>query len=191
MHHIYHTKGIILRSRNSGEAGKHYKIFTRELGMVTAKAAGVRKLSSKLRFVLQDFSFLDIDLVAGRNIFHLTTAVKTCDLENLTKKIEVFKTIHNIAGLLIRLMPESLPNEAMFDDLVSGLQMLENSKEDCANIEALIVLRIINHLGYMQSKNNFKNFTESPFRKSLVSLISKERKAIFAEINRALKETHL
>ena len=56
MHHIYHTEGIILGSRNFGEAGKYYYIFTRDLGMITAGAQGVRKMSSKLRFVLQDFA---------------------------------------------------------------------------------------------------------------------------------------
>ena len=69
MHHIYHTEGIILDSRSFGEAGKHYSIFTRDLGMITASAQGVRKMSSKLRFILQDFAYLKIDLVAGKNIF--------------------------------------------------------------------------------------------------------------------------
>ena len=77
MHHIYHTEGIILGSRNFGEAGKHYYIFTRDLGMITATAQGVRKMSSKLRFVLQDFSYIKIDLVQGKNIFRVTNALKT------------------------------------------------------------------------------------------------------------------
>jgi len=55
MHHIHHTEGIILESRNFGEGGKYYSIFTRDLGMVYASAQGVRKMSSKLRFILQDF----------------------------------------------------------------------------------------------------------------------------------------
>ncbi len=57
MHHIYHTEGIILGSKNYGEAGKYYSIFTRDLGMIYASAQGVRKMSSKLRFILQDFAY--------------------------------------------------------------------------------------------------------------------------------------
>ncbi len=77
MHHIYHTEGIILSSSNFGEAGKYYNIFTRDLGMVHASAQGVRKMSSKLRYVLQDFSYIKLDLVVGKNIFRITTASKT------------------------------------------------------------------------------------------------------------------
>ena len=28
MHHIYHTEGIILGSKNFGEAGKYYSVLT-------------------------------------------------------------------------------------------------------------------------------------------------------------------
>jgi hypothetical protein len=96
--------------------------------MVTAKAAGVRKLSSKLRFVLQDFSFLDIDLVAGRNIFHLTTAVKTCDLENLTKKIEVFKRVTSgVKRAKLYYIREKAPKE--IDKIYSRTNRREQNKK--------------------------------------------------------------
>ena len=104
MHHIYHTEGIILSSRSYGEAGKHFHIFTRDLGMITASAQGVRKMSSKLRFVLQDFAYLKIDLVQGKNIFRLTNASKTNKLEHIVKNVETLKVFANIARLLKRLL---------------------------------------------------------------------------------------
>ncbi len=74
MHHIYHTEGIILGSKNYGETGKYYSIFTRDLGMVYASAQGVRKISSKFRYVLQDFSYVKVDLVRGRDFWRVTSA---------------------------------------------------------------------------------------------------------------------
>ena len=99
MHHIYHTKGIILESRNFGEAGKYYSIFTRDLGLVHARAQGVRKMSSKLRFVLQNFAYLKMDLVAGRDIFRVTNASKTNMLEKITKQPEKKKTCATLKQL--------------------------------------------------------------------------------------------
>ena len=95
MHHIYHTEGIILGSNNFGETGKYYAIFTRDLGMIYASAQGVRKMSSKLRFVLQDFAYLKIDLVKGKDFWRLTNASKTNKLENLSGPgtFEVFVNI--------------------------------------------------------------------------------------------------
>src|SRR6476646_175067 len=100
MHHIYHTEGIILSSRNYGEAGKYYSIFTRDLGMIYATASGVRKLSSKLRFVLQDFVYVKVDLVQGKDFWRITSASKTNKLEQITKRTETFKVFSNVARLL-------------------------------------------------------------------------------------------
>src|SRR6185436_14229860 len=147
MHHIYHTEGIILSSRNFGEAGKHYYIFTRDLGMIYASAQGVRKMSSKLRFILQDFAYLKIDLVQGKDFWRVTSASKKNTLEQITKKPEHFAVFTNIARLLKRLLAGVEPNEALFTDLVNGLSILEKAltKEDLRNIEAVIVLRIVHN----------------------------------------------
>jgi len=193
MHHIYHTEGIILGSRNFGEAGKYYYIFTRDLGMITAKAEGIRKMSSKLRFVLQDFAYLKIDLVAGQNIFRVTNASKTNILENIIKKPETFKVFENIARLLRRLLAGVEPNVALFIDLLAGLIALEKSqsKEDLRNIEIIIVLRIINNLGYIGDNGILETFIKSPFEEKIIFEVSKNRPIILSEINKALKETHL
>ena len=98
MHHIYHTEGIILESRNFDEAGKYYFIFTRDFGMILASAQGVRKISSKLRFVLQDFAYLKIDLVKGKDFWKVTNASKTNMLESIKRTSEFLPTFPNCFG---------------------------------------------------------------------------------------------
>ncbi|MES3032160.1 MAG: DNA repair protein RecO [Patescibacteria group bacterium] len=193
MHHIYHTEGIILGSRSHGEAGKYYYIFTRDLGMITATAQGVRKMSSKLRYVLQDFSYLKIDLVQGKNIFRVTSASKTNILEDITKNLENFKVFANIARLLRRLLAGVEPNEALFADLLNGLLIVEKAetKEDLRNLEIIIVLRILNNLGYIGDNEILQNLTKSPFEENLVFEVLKDRTKVLNQINKALKETHL
>ncbi|KKP86155.1 MAG: repair protein RecO protein [Parcubacteria group bacterium GW2011_GWC1_35_8] len=193
MHHIYHTEGIILSSRSYGEAGKHFHIFTRDLGMITASAQGVRKMSSKLRFVLQDFAYLKIDLVQGKNIFRLTNASKTNKLEHIVKNVETLKVFANIARLLKRLLAGVEPNEILFADLLNGLAILERvqAKESLLNIEAILVLRILNNLGYIGENEVLQNLIKSPFEENLVFEVSKDRAKVLHQINKALKETHL
>ena len=43
MHHIYHTRGLILSSRNIGESSIMYAFYTREMGLIKAVAQGVKK----------------------------------------------------------------------------------------------------------------------------------------------------
>ena len=192
MHHIYHTEGIILSSQNFGETGKYYSIFTRDLGMIYASAQGVRKMSSKLRFVLQDFTYLKIDLVKGKDFWRITNVSKTNNLEELSNP-EIFKVFINISKLLKRLLAGEDPNEDLFADLLSGLSILEKSKtkDELRNIEAIIVLRILNNLGYIGGYEILKDFVKSPFEKDLIFKVSESRAKILYQINKALKETHL
>lgn len=193
MHHIYHTEGIILGSRSFGEAGKYYSIFTRDLGMVFASAQGVRKISSKLRFVLQDFAYIKVDLVKGKDIWRLTSASKTNELENLSRNPEVFRVLVNISRLLKRLLAGEEPNGELFADLLTGFAVLEKSEnmEEIRSIEAIIVLRMLNNLGYIGGGEAFVGLTKSPFEKDLIFEAGKARVKILQEINKALKETHL
>jgi DNA repair protein RecO len=105
MHHIYHTEGIILGSKNFKEASKYFYILTCDLGLVYAEAQGIRKISSKLRFVLQEFNYVKLDFVQRKNIWRITNAVKTNELEDLNKDFTKLKIVANIARLLLRLLP--------------------------------------------------------------------------------------
>jgi len=201
MHHIYHTEGIILGSKDFGEAGKYYSIFTRDFGMVYASAQGVRKMSSRLRFVLQDFAYVKIDLVQGKDFWRVTSASKTNALGQLSKNSEIFEIFSNIANLLKRLLAGVEPNEALFIDLINGLSILEKiatkdgpifgGKEDLRNTEAIIVLRILNNLGYIGGNEILQNLVKSPFEPNLIFEFSKSRNQVLHQINKALKETHL
>jgi len=158
-----------------------------------ASAEGVRKMHSKLRYVLQDFSYLKIDFVQGKNIFRVTNASKTNMLEKITKQPHTFEVFANIARLLKRLLAGVEPNETLFIDLLNGLFILEKTKkkEDLRNIEVIIVLRILNNLGYIGENEILQNLVKSPFEENLVFEVSKDRTKVLHQINKALKETHL
>lgn len=193
MHHIHHTEGLILGSRGYGETGKYYSIFTRDLGMIYASAQGVRKMSSKLRYVLQDFAYVKVDLVQGKDLWRVTSAQKTNKLEELSRDPGTFGVFFNIANLLKRLLAGVEKNEALFIDLIKGLTVLEKTKakDDLRNIEIVMVLRILHNLGYIGGGEVLENLTRSPFEENLVFEVSRTRSQVLREINKALKETHL
>lgn len=193
MHHIYHTEGLILGSKNFGEAGKYYYIFTRDLGMIMASAQGIRKLSSKLRFVLQDYSYVKVDLVKGKELWRITSASKTNLLESLSKNSDTLSIFSNLSRMIRRLLAGEEANEILFVDLMQGLKILETAKEkeELKNIEAVIVLRILHNLGYIGKSKAIESVLNSPLEIEIISSISTQRRNILYEINRALKETHL
>lgn len=191
MHHIYHTEGIILGSKNFKEANKYFYILTKDLGLVYAEAEGIRKLSSKLRYVLQDFNYVKLDFVQRKNIWRITNAIKTNELELLNKDFNKLKIVANISKLLLRLLPGIEPNPTLFQEVLDGFSLLEkdNSKEELKNIEIVLVLRILSNLGYIGE--DFKDLTRSPFESELLSVLSKNKVSIIKEINKALRESQL
>ncbi len=191
MHHIYHTEGIILGSKNFKEANKYFYILTKDLGLVYAEAQGIRKLSSKLRYVLQDFNYVKLDFVQRKNIWRITNAIKTNELELLNKDFYKLKIVANISKLLLRLLPGIEPNPTLFKEVLDGFFLLEgnNSKEELKNIEIVLVLRILSNLGYIGE--NFEDLTRSPFENELLATLSLNKVKIIKEINKALRESQL
>ncbi len=193
MHHIYHTEGIILGSRNSGEAGKYYRIFTRDLGMVGASASGVRKMSSKLRYILSDFAYVRLDLVRGNNFWRVTSASKTNSLEGLAKDPLTLKILANLSRLLQKLLAGEEPNSELFGDLLESLRFLEREKEEekIRDIEAIIVLRLLDKLGYIGENGAMGGLARSPIAPEVLARAAGQRREILSEINKALRESML
>ncbi len=161
--------------------------------MIYASAQGVRKMSSKLRYVLHDFAYIKVDLVQGKDFWRVTSATKTNQLEDITKQPENLKIFANIARLLKRLLAGVEPNEALFTDVLNGLLVLEklDKKQDLQNTEVIIVLRILNNLGYIGGGDSIENLIKSPFEADLVIESREHRAKVLSLINKTLKETHL
>ena len=141
---------------------------------------------------MQDFAYVKIDLVQGKDFWRITSASKTNKLEQLSKNSGTFEVVSNIAKLLKRLLAGVEPNQALFSDLINGFSVLEKSgKEELQNIEIILVLRILNNLGYIGDNAVLQNLIKSPFEENLIFEVSKSKSQVLNQINKALKETHL
>lgn len=192
MHHIFHTEGIILGSRNYGEAGKYYYVLTPDFGLIFASAQGVRKLQSKLRFVLTDYSYIKLDLVRGREMWRITSASKTGELEDLVKDFKKLEVLVNITKLLKKLLAGEEHSIKLFVNLLEGLKILEkeNNLENIKNIEIILVLRILHELGYVGYGKDMQDVIYSPFSDAIYSFSSK-RNVLLREINKILRTTQM
>lgn len=194
MHHIHHTHGFILSSRNTGEANKMFTIYTREMGLLRAVAQGVRLHKSKLRFTLQDFSYVNVDLVRGKELWRVTSARHISSFPFARSSSYSLILITRISKLLERLCHGESPSESIFDDLVQALYVLDNKNMSSESREALelhLILRIMNSLGYVGDSNILSKYLSSSFDSSHIESLLKERQSIIAHINKALSESQL
>ncbi len=194
MHHIYHTNGFILSSRNTGEANKVFSIYTREMGLIRATAQGIRLHKSKLRFALQDFSYARIDIVRGKDIWRVTSASSMNSFPFARSNKQSLLLIARVSKLLERLCPGEEKNEKVFNDLIQVFLLLDDvniSRESQEALELHLVLRIMNSLGYIGDSTMMANYISSDFDHGLTEKLLQERRSIITHINKALNESQL
>jgi len=193
MHHIYHTHGFILSSRNKGEANKLLVIYTREMGLIYALAQGIRLHKSKLRFTLQDFSYVNVDLVRGKEIWRVTSAKHISSFPFARGNTQSLILITRVSKLIERLCPGEVENEKIFDDFIQALYLLDDeiSSSSREALELHLVLRIMNSLGYIGDSEILSKYLSSSFDYSKTEILLKERQSIIAHINKALNESQL
>ncbi len=201
MHHIYTTKAIIIKSVPIGEANKYYFLLTESLGFIRASAQSVRLDKSKLKGHLQDFCFVEISLVKGKDVWRITS-VETLESGKFIKDINKLVAIKNIFSLLLRLLHGEEKNEPLFYSIESFYNFLlknELSQDNIKNLETITVLRILYHLGYFKTTSPVESIGVdlSSFVKDhklsidIINSFDSKKKIAILDINNALKETHL
>lgn len=193
-HHLYQTEGIILGSANTGESNRYYHIFTKDLGLVMAFAQGVRELKSKLRYHLQDFKYLSLNLIRGKDTWRVTNADTHINFENIFSDDDKKILFVSVANFLKRFLHGQERNEKLFNALASGLDFLGKksfSEIELKNLELLLVAQALHHLGYWGGNGETKEILESELDKEILEKVTTLRPTILREVNRALKESQL
>ncbi|MEK7095622.1 MAG: recombination protein O N-terminal domain-containing protein [Patescibacteria group bacterium] len=185
MHHIYTTPAFVIHSTANGEAGKSLLLFTRDFGMLWATAQGVRLSSSKLRYHLQDYAFVNVSLVRGKEMWRLTGAVEG-DRKRTPTPLFV-----RVLQVLKRMLTGEEKNEKLFE-IVEALYNLPFAEEEAEIVECIIMLRLLHSLGYISKSNLLEIFLlNNDFTKEVIGEMRKIKTIAIKEINNALKESHL
>ena len=194
MHHIHHSEAFILGSRESGEDSKTILLYATGLGLVYAKAQGLRKLSSKLRYTLQNFSYAKVDLVRGKEIWRITTAVPIDSNTDILCFPEREQVVARISSLVTRLVAGEEHNDEIFFLLKSLYSTLRSTilldSKYCAKIELYYVARILMTLGYL-SRNAYEFISDDVVAIPEVLNDTEYRQKLVKEINEALNLSQL
>jgi recombinational DNA repair protein (RecF pathway) len=166
---VYSTRGFILGSAPSGEAGKTYAIYTEQFGLLRAHAQGVRHLKSKLRYNLTDYNFATFSLVRGKEFWRITGAVSEAvdGVGTPSLPSESAAVRARILNFIKRLVQGEERNDELFAvlvDLASGPVS-----------ETRILARALSSLGYLD----------------LSALEGMGEREMISAINKALRESHL
>jgi len=190
MYQKYYTEALVLESSERGEADRVFALYTKDFGLVRARASAVRSENSRMRYALQSYSHVQVALVRGKRGWRAGGATL---IARIGGDIEGVSTFARIARLVTRLVAGEEQNTYLFAALVEAhIALIKNTREAYPMIEVVCVARTLFALGYLSSEAlqttlfAHASYTEKDLAEALTL---KER--LLTSINRAISETHL
>ncbi len=191
MYQKYHTEALVLQALEIGEADRSFALFTRDFGLVRARASAVRSEKSKMRYSLQSFARAHVSLIKGKRGWRMAGASAIRSAGSDLKSISVFA---RIATLTMRLVHGEEKNDYLFAALADAHDALMASEAEVphATIEIVCVARILYALGYL-STEAFEGtlFTHTAYSMEHILEAEEMREKLLTSINKAIAETQL
>lgn len=199
MHHIYTSESIVLR-RKPQDSSAYYYILTKDLGLIQARAQGVRSAHSRLKGALQEFSLSTIAYVHGKGGWKITTAIPDKNFYFVAETISdplSFKRIQlvmsKISDCLIRMIPGEEKSTEIFMVIKSGFDALVSMYTSTQSIELIILIRVLFVLGLVVNDEITKPLLEGTdvFTEELYSYVETHKKSLISVVNNGFKESQL
>lgn len=191
----YTTDALVVGSIDCLTADRLIVLFTRDAGLVHARAMGVRKEKSKLRYGLQDFSLVLVSLVRGKSGWRIIGAERPRNLYFSASDRSVRGALLRTLKIVRRLVRGEETHTALYDILTDGLSILPHCTEDeIARAERILTLRILFALGYIAPKDAYRRMLFAPSLREALSFQSNsisEERAIKTAIDEALAVSQL
>jgi len=192
-HHIYQTEGVVLSGIDAGDASRFLYIYTKHLGLIGAWGQGLRKIESKLRCNLQDFSHISLNVVRGRHMWRITDAEQLSIMNGVLESRQKLVVLKQIMSLMRKLLDEGEDTVlyALFTDAILFLNTNTFSRDDLIHFELLYVFRMLHHLGYGQKTNTSNNLLFPNWNKEIIDCIGTQKIIITKLINNSLFATQI
>ncbi len=151
------TDGIVLNNYTVNENDNITVLFTEQIGKTFILSKSTKKLTSRLKPVLELFSLNHYYLMRKKETtkyFRLIQASQFCAYENIRASLEKIYLAYLIAELLDKFLPAESPAEELF---VLTKQILRHiDSVDYANdgfIESFFKLKLLKHAGFNITDN--------------------------------------
>lgn len=177
---------MVVARRAAGEGSVRVRIYTEELGLVTAVATSAREERSKLRPYLLAGTRGHYSLVKGRVEWRVTGAVGCLHTYYETEE----RAAHECAARVLALLRQFVHGESRDTGLFLALWELIASlptlnQKDIQIAEYVAVLRILAALGYV-AKTGVEEFIDAEYTAALLARASDRRREIVTVINHGL-----
>lgn len=195
MYQKYHTDALVLGSRERGEADRVVTLYTRDFGLILARASAVRRERSKMRYALQNYSQTHVALVRGKRGWRIAGTRALCGSSGIDQK--AISAFARISELMTRLIAGEETQPYLFDVLREAHNAFmsagrQNMPDAIGTIELVCVARVLYALGYISVEAlGTALFTHTAYADIHLREAETMRNKLLASINSAIPGTHL
>ncbi len=151
------TTGIVIKRTNYKDADKILTVLTQELGKISCKAKGIRKITSKKRSHLEPGSIATIYLIKTYDRYLITQANSIYNIKLSETDYDVTLYLYSILEITDKLIPNDDPNPINFRLLKKAIELFNQTPTKGLVLGYLIKLMKIN--GFY-TKSEFIEFYE-------------------------------
>lgn len=142
------TKGVVLGRTFIGEKDAIIKILTENSGVISAKAAGVKSMKSRLASGCSLFSYSDFLISESNGRYIVTSASVSEGFYGLSANIERLSYATYAAETAAAISPDPQDAEAIIPLLLNTFYLFSNSQKNLRLIKCVFELRLLCLLGY-------------------------------------------
>jgi DNA repair protein RecO (recombination protein O) len=145
---VYRSKGIVLRSIRYGEADRILDLYTRDAGLVSAIAKGIRRTKSRFGARLEPLSCVDFVAYRGRTLDTVTQAEVLRSFRGIREDLARFEAAADTVGSVRALSGGDEADRRIFNLLYNALDALEARDSDLGAVQAAFGLKLSILAGY-------------------------------------------
>jgi DNA repair protein RecO (recombination protein O) len=145
---VYKSKGIVLRSIRYGEADRILDLYTRDAGLVSAIAKGIRRTRSRFGARLEPLSCVEFVAYHGRTLDTVTQAEVLRSFHGIREDLARFEAAAGMVGSVRALSGGDEADRRVFNLLYNGLDALESCDSGFGSVEAAFGLKLSVLAGY-------------------------------------------
>jgi len=119
-------KAIVLSRRDFREYDQVVSVYTKDLGKQDLLARGIKKITSKNSAYLEPFSFVDIEIIKGKELDYIGSVQPVNYFKNIRQDLQKSLKAQLVVGLINRVVQVEEKDEKLFLLLKSWLEFLDS-----------------------------------------------------------------
>ena len=166
------TQGIILKAINYGDYDQILTVLSRDLGKIKVMARGVRRPKSKIRGGCQIFSFVQMELYQGNQMYRLIQSASLKSFIQFREDYDRLLAASQWAEVLEQTSLEGEGDESLFSLALSGFTWLAFGEAE--KILPIFLAKLLSCLGVLSGKPECVASTLDPQARKILHFFLEE-----------------